>query len=189
MNWLSITKFFIKLDVITVFNHLCVKESEKWKTIFLIHYELYESLILSFELHNALIKFQSYINKILQDFLDVFCSVYMNNILIYSNTLKKHKIHVHQVFDCLWDVSLQLDILKCKFYKKKVLYLELIVERNKVWMNPVKVVIIKKWSRSQNKKDVQFFIGFVNFYRWFITDFSKIVTLLITLTGLNLTWE
>ncbi len=65
LNWLLIAKFFIKLDIITVFNHLHVKESKKWKTAFLTHYELYKFLVLSFELHNTLIKFQSYINKIL----------------------------------------------------------------------------------------------------------------------------
>lgn len=54
---------------------------------------------MSFELHNVSIKFQSYINKILQDFLDIFYSAYMNDIFIYNNTLKKYKIHVYQVLD------------------------------------------------------------------------------------------
>lgn len=57
--------------------------------------------------------FQSYINAQLLDFLDAFCMVYINDILIYSQTLKEHKKHVHQVLEQLHLAGLQVDISKC----------------------------------------------------------------------------
>ncbi len=80
-------------------------------------------------------------------------------------------------------------ILNLEIETQKIFSSANLTSVNRVWMNSVKVVTVKKWSRSQNKKDVQFFIGFVNFYRQFIADFLKIVTSLTALTGSNLTWE
>lgn len=68
----------------------------------------------------------------------------MDDILIYSNTLKEYKIHVHQVLDRLRDIGLQLDISKCEFYKDEVLYLRLIVGRNGVRIDPAKVAAVKE---------------------------------------------
>ena len=140
-----------------------------------------------FGLHGASAKFQGYINKTLQNYLDIFVSAYMNDILIYNNTLKKHKQHVYQVLKQLWDANLQINIAKCEFHKEKVLYLSLIVGRNEVHMNPKKVTIIQLWLHPQNKKDVQSFFKFTNFYHWFIWRFSEIATPLTTLMSAKFT--
>ena len=99
LKHLSQAKYFTKLDVITAFNKFRLKKKEEWKSAFFICYELYEYLVMPFDLHGAPAKFQGYINKTLQNYLDVFVSIYMDDILIYSNTLKEHKQHVHQVLE------------------------------------------------------------------------------------------
>ncbi len=63
---------------------------DEWKIAFWTHYDLYEYNILLFELTNELSSFQNFINDILHDFLNIFCIAYMNDILIYSNSKKKH---------------------------------------------------------------------------------------------------
>lgn len=185
---LSRAKWFTKLDVIGAFNRLRLKEGEEWKSAFLTRYGLYEYLVMPFGLHGAPAKFQGYINKTLQDYLDIFCSAYMDDILIYSDTLKEHKEHVRLVLDRLDEAGLQIDITKCEFHKEEVKYLGLIVGRYGVRMDPAKVSAIQSWPRPQNKKDVQSFIGFANFYRRFVKGFSEVAAPLTALTGGNSIW-
>ena len=76
--------------------------------IFIIALEAYKSKILSFKLTNNSILFQQYM--ILWDFLNDFCQAYLNDILIYSKTQKKHKQHVKMILNHLQDADLQIDI-------------------------------------------------------------------------------
>jgi hypothetical protein len=69
-------------------------KEEEWKTAFYIYYSLFESLVRLFRLTNALADFQYFINDVLCPFLDVFCTTFIDNILIYSNSLLEHKAHV-----------------------------------------------------------------------------------------------
>ena len=147
-------KYFTKLDVIAAFNKLRFKEEKEWKSAFLTHYEFYEYLVMLFGFYSVSAKFQSYINKTLQNYFNVFVFVYMNDILIYSNTLKKYKQYVYQVLKQLQNADLQIDIAKCEFYKEEVLYLSLIVERNRICMNSRKIATIQLWLHPQNKKNV-----------------------------------
>ena len=102
-------------------------EKEKWKTAYRTRYGLFESLIMNFGLCGAPSSFQNYINDILHEHLDTFCSAYINDILIYSKTKKEHTKHVQLVFQKLQKAGLQLDIDKCEFFVKKIKYLGLII--------------------------------------------------------------
>ena len=151
LNWMSKTQYFIKLNVVTVFNKLWMIKNNEWLTVFCTHYDLYEYLVMLFELFNASVLFQNYINNILQDYLDVFCTVYIDDILIYSDTLKKHKQHVQQILQKLQRTELQLDIDKCEFHVQEVKYLELIIDVDEIKMNSVKIEAIQTWSTSINE--------------------------------------
>src|SRR5258708_6610676 len=96
-----------------------------------------------FSLTNTPSTFQYYINNVLFKFLDNFYTVYINNVLIYSDSLKEYKIHVCKVLDKLRATGLQLDITKCKFYVQKVTYLSLIVssEGIKIDLSKVKAIV------------------------------------------------
>ena len=95
-----------------------------------------------FGLCNSSASFQNYINDTLQKYLDDFCTVYLNDILIYSEIEAKHEIHVKCVLQKLREADLQADITKCTFYVKEILYLELIIIIKEVKMNSAKVSII-----------------------------------------------
>jgi hypothetical protein len=77
-------QWYIKLNVIAAFHKIWIAE-DKWKTAFCTRYRLYEWMMTSFELVNALSIFQRYINWVLQNFLNEFCSAYVNNILIFTD--------------------------------------------------------------------------------------------------------
>ena len=81
---------FIKLDIIAAFNKLRMTEGEEWKTAMRICYELFEYLVMPFGLCEASSSFQSYINDILWDYLDIFTTAYIDDILIYSKSVKEH---------------------------------------------------------------------------------------------------
>ncbi len=120
-------KHLTRLNIIFAFNKLRMHLNSKNYTIFIIALEAYKSKILSFKLINDSILFQQYMNDVLWDFLNNFCQAYLDDILIYSKTQKKHRQHVKMILNRLWDVDLQIDIWKCKFNVEETIFLEIIV--------------------------------------------------------------
>jgi hypothetical protein len=97
---------------------------------------------MSFELCNASTSFQSYINSTFQNYLNHFCTVYIDDILIYNLNKREHVEHVLKILRRLKEKDLQLDINKCAFEVKEILYLELIINIHDVKMNFEKVQAI-----------------------------------------------
>ena len=142
-----------------------------------------------FGLCNSPASFQNYINDTLQKYLNNFCTVYLNDILIYSEIEAEHKIHVKRVLQKLREADLQADITKCAFYVKEIPYLELIIIIREVKINSAKVSIIVKWSSLVNIKDIQSFLSFTNFYQRFIYGYSKLASSLTCLTKKDVPFE
>lgn len=184
-------KYYTKLDVIAAFNRLRIAEGDEWKTAFRTRYGLFEYLVMPFGLTNGPASFQHYINDALREYLDIFCTAYLDDILIYSNSLKEHKHHVRQVLQRLREFGLQADISKCEFHVQEVKYLGLIVSTEGIKMDPGKVAAVADWPQPRNVKDVQSFLGFANFYRRFIKDFAKKALSLTKLTrkGIPFLWD
>ena len=120
-----------------------MKEGNKEKTAFLTRYGLFEYLVMPFSLCNAPGTFQAFINETLRDFLDNFCTAYLNDILIYSDTEEEHIKHVRQVLRRLREAGLFLNINKYDFHVKSVKYLGLIITTNGLQMDPLKVEAIQ----------------------------------------------
>ncbi|KAI0992163.1 hypothetical protein K3495_g16023, partial [Podosphaera aphanis] len=138
-----------------------------------------------FGLTNAPATFQARINEVLRPFLDITCTAYIDDVLIYSDSIDEHKKHVNEVLEALGKSGLKLDIKKCEFDVQEVIYLGLIISTSGIRMDPRKVECITDWKECKNTKDVQAFLGFANFYRRFIKGFSKIVRPLVALTKKN----
>jgi hypothetical protein len=92
-----------------------------------------------FKLINGPTSFQHYINNTLRDYLDIFCTIYLDDILIYNNTLKEYKEHIKNMLQRLRQFSLQADIAKCEFHVSEVKYLNLIINTKEIRMDPEKV--------------------------------------------------
>jgi len=123
----------------------------------------------------------------LQNFLNEFCSAYVNDILIFTDeSLHQHWDHVQRVLLWLQEVGLQIDIDKCEFEVKSIKYLEFIlkVEKN-IQMNSQKMKTIINWQVFKSVKRVQSFIDFANFYWKFIKNFSNLIMSIITLIQKN----
>ncbi len=181
LNHLSWAKIFIKLNIISAFSQLWIKEEDETFIVFRTRFELFKYLVMLFDLYNESVSFQKYINNILCKHLNKFCTAYLNDILIYFNNELEHEIHVKLILRKLREANLQMNIIKCKFHVIQVLYLELIIIIKEIKMNSFKINIIVNWFILINVKNIQSFLDFTNFYRRFIYDYSKIA---ISLTRL-----
>lgn len=118
-----------------------------------------------FGLTGAPATFQRYINDAFRDLLDLFCSAYLDDILIYSRTREEHTEHIRAVLQRLREAGLYAKASKCEFYCSETKFLGLIVGRDGVRMDPAKVETVRQWPTPTCLTDVQAFIGFGNFYR------------------------
>jgi len=147
-------KHLTRLNIISAFNKLQMHlDSENYIT-FITALEAYKYKMLSFKLTNESIFFQQYMNDILWDFLNDFCQVYLDDILIYSKTRKKYKDHVKLVLSQLREAELQMNIQKCKFNVEETVFLEIIVSELDLRMNFSKVTVIVSWITSINLKEI-----------------------------------
>jgi hypothetical protein len=159
------TCYFTKLDVHWGYNNVCIREGDEWKAAFRTNRGLFEPLVMYFGLTNSLATFQTMMNEIFQNLItEGVVSVYLNDILIFTNSLEDHRRITCLVLDHMREHKLYLRVEKCKFEKTKIEYLGVIISHNKVEMDPVKIAGVADWPTPSNKQEVQSFIGFVNFY-------------------------
>jgi transposase InsO family protein len=124
-------------------------------------------------------------NNALMDYLDVFCTAYLDDILIYSNNALEHEEHVRKVLLRLREHGLQADIKKCEFKVTETKFLGFIIGTEGVKVDPAKIEVVATWKPPRTVKAVQSFLGFCNFYRRFIRDYSRIAKPLTQLTKLD----
>ncbi len=183
------SKYLTRLNIIVAFNKLHMHSDSEDLTIFIIFFDFYKYHVMSFKLINDSTFYQHYMNDVLFDYLHQFCQIYLDDIIIYSKTLKKHKQHVRLVLHRLRETDLQMNINKCKFHVQKIFFLKLLLFIEELKMNLRKVQAVVEWSTSTNLIQMQFFVDFCNFYQRFIKNFSKIVHSLIQLTQKEVIFE
>jgi len=111
-------------------------------------------------------------NDILRECLDCFTSAFLDDIIIYSSTLEEHKRHVTEVLERLVKAGLYIKRKKCQFHKMEVEFLGAIIGRGTICMDPAKVKTITDWPTPTRVKEVQAFLGLMNFYQQFIWNYS-----------------
>ena len=168
-------KFITKFDIIAAFNKLHMDPGSKDLTTFITSMGLYKYRVLPFGLTNGPASYQHYMNDILLPYLNDFVQAYLDDIIIYSKTWKEHTQHVQTVLGKLREAGLQVDIKKSKFFVQETTFLGLVVSTEGLKMDPQKIEVIAQWPIPMKLVEVQSFIGFCNFYRRFIKEFSKIV--------------
>ncbi len=181
LNRFSQVKQFTKLNLKNVYHCLRIQRENEWKTTFCTHYDHFKYMIMSFDLINASIIFQTYINKILTELLNDFYVVYLNDILIFFVEKTDHVDHVKQILKRLRKFKLYASLKKCAFFIIKVNFLEFVVFIESISMNLSKIDIIKTWFRSKMYQEIQVFLRFINFYWRFIHHYFQIVKFLTEL--------
>lgn len=179
---LSQAKFFTKLDLRHAFHRLRMHPDSEELTTFRSRMGAYKYKVMPFGLTNGPASFQRLINDTFLDYLDEFVTIYIDDLLIYSATLEEHQIHVRKVLERLRELGIEADIKKCEFHQRSTKFLGFIISDEGIKVDPEKVEAVTDWAAPTTVKGVQSFLGFCNFYRRFIKDYSRIARPLTNLT-------
>ncbi|CCO33944.1 hypothetical protein RSOLAG1IB_11464 [Rhizoctonia solani AG-1 IB] len=189
MSKLCGAKIFTKLDLRWGYNNVRVKEGDEWKTAFQTKYGLFETLVMPFGLSGAPGAFQAMMNKVFQDLLDVTVIIYLDDILIFSQNPAEHEEHVKEVLRHLQDMQLFCKGSKCEFHQTTVEYLGIIVSDKGFFLDKLKIQAVQEWPTPSTVKQVQSFLGFANFVRRFVANFSQIARPLHNLVKKEVKWQ
>ena len=152
-------KFFSKIDLRSGYHQIRLDSDSIPMTAFRTRYGLYEYLVLPFGLTNAPASFMSMMNSILHEYIDQFVMAYLDDILIFSNTLEEHVKHLRLVLAKLREHKLFAKSSKCEFAKHSVEYLGHVVTPDGLSPEDSKTKAIHDWPTPRCQKDVQSFLG------------------------------
>jgi hypothetical protein len=167
-------KWFTTLDLAQGYWQVKMEEKDREKTAFVTQCGLYEFNVMPFGLSNAPGTFQRLMNHVLQEYLDEFLTVYIDDIVIYSETFEEHLIHLEKTFRKIKEANLTLGLEKCEFAKEKLKFLGHEISKEGIQSDPDKIVKIQEFKRPGTVKEVRQFLGLTSYYRRFINNFSKI---------------
>ena len=173
----SITRSY----TVSKYHRIRIRKNDQWMTMFRIRYDHFEYIIMSFELVNVFVTFQTLINKVLQKLINHTCVIYLNDILIYFKTREKHWKCVRKMFERLRQFKLYIKLSKCSFMSQMIKFLEYIISNHDVFMNSRRMKIIQTWFEFRTLRELQIFLEFANFYKCFVRFYAKIIRVLTKL--------
>ena len=176
-------RYFSKIDLRTGYWQIRVDEGSVAKTAFTSRFGHYEWLVLPMGLTNAPAAFMSLMEDTFRDELNKFVLLFLDDILIYSDTLEEHAAHIATVLERLRDRKLFAKRSKCAFFCSEVEFLGHHVGRNGLRMVESKVASVQDWPTPTCQSDVEQFLGLAGYYRPFIKDLSRLAAPLAALTG------
>ena len=184
------SRWFSTLDLASGYWQVELTKENQHRTAFCTTHGLYDFKVMPFGLCNALATFQRLMDLLLTGLLWSSCLVYLDDIIVLGKNFTNHLQNINLVFQRIRDAGLKLQPPKCRFFQEEVAYLGLIVSREGISVDPTKVDKVRHWPIPQNSKDVQQFLGLVNYYRRFILGFVELAKPLHRLTEHNVsfTW-
>ncbi len=178
-------KYFTKFDIHWGYNNVRIRKGDEEKAAFRTNRGLYKPTVMFFGLTNSPATFQWMMNDIFRDLIaEGKVTIYLDDILIFTKAKVEHRRITKQVLQRLRENKLFLKAEKCEFEVLETEYLGVIISENSVRMDPVKIAGIAEWPMPTKKRELQSFLGFTNFYRKFIKNYSKVIKVLTALTGL-----
>ena len=136
MDCLSGETYFSKIDLKSGYHQIRIREGDEWKTSFRKNEGLYEWLVMPFGLKNAPSTFMRLMNEMLKEFISKFVIVYLDDILIFRKTKGEHLQHVRRVLEKLQQNKLLINLKKCTFLQKELVYPGFVVVENELKMDP-----------------------------------------------------
>ena len=162
------SQLFTKIDLKDAFNQMRTKEGDKWKTAFKTRYGTFEYLVMPFGLTNAPATFQKYVNWVLREELDQEGVAYVDDILVTGYDQVTHCEKVQKILMKLHRAGLRAKLAKCRFEVPRVGFLGHVVGKEGVSTDLEKTQAVRDWNPPKTVKQLQAFLGFINFYRKFI---------------------
>ena len=186
-------KVFSKLDLRTGFHQIRVHEEDVAKTAFRTRYGSFEYRVLPMGLCNAPGTFMQLMNDTFRHLLDKCVLVFLDDILVYSDTMDDHYDHLRQVLETLRKAKLYAKMSKCEFAQKDVEFLGHHIGADGLAVMQDKVKAVEEWPVPRDVSDVRSFLGLTGFYRKFVKAYSKVAlpmsNLTKTVTGSKFHWD
>jgi len=167
-------QFFTTLDLKSGFHQIELAERDREKTAFSVNNGKYEFCRLPFGLKNAPSIFQRAIDDVLREQIGKTCYVYVDDVIIFSETKENHIKDIDWVLKSLYDAGMRISQEKSKFFKKTVEYLGFVVSRGGIQTSPDKVQAIQNFKPPTNLFDLRSFLGLSSYYRCFIRNYATI---------------
>ena len=175
-------RVYSKIDLRTSYHQLRVRETDIPKTAFRTRYGHFKFTVMPFELTNALAAFIDLMHKVFQPYLDQFVVVFVDDILIYSQSKWEHEYHLRIILQLPRDHQFYAKFSKCEFWLTKVRFLGHVVSASGVSMDPEKVEVVMSCKRPKSVFEIRSFLGLAGYYKRFIEDFSRLATPMTRLT-------
>ena len=193
LDQLGKSRYFSTLDLASGYWQIRVVPSSQEKTAFIAPQGLYEFRVMPFGLMNAPATFQRMMQKVLMglnppDGPD-FVSVYVDDVLVFSDTLGEHLQHLRLVIDKLQGAGLKLKPSKCSFVQDRVEYLGHVITSQGLSPNPARIDAVRLLPVPTNIKKLRQFLGLASYYRRFIPAFAKVAAPLHALTRKSVPFE
>ena len=153
-----------------------ITEGDEPKTVYVTGYYSYKFLVIHFGLTNAPATCCNLMNDVFYEFVYCFVVVYLDDIVIYSESLEDHLEHLRKVLSKLREHQLHVKKEKCEFAQQEIMFLGHKVSKGFVKMDERKVQTILDWSPPRKVAELWSFLGLANYYRKFVQGYSKKVT-------------
>ena len=182
--------FMSTLDLVSAYHQLQLDPADRYLTAFTVGSSKYEFLRVPFGLQSSPAFFARVTNNVMYDMLGPQYLVYLDDIVLFGKTREEHLRTIQSVLETLQKAGLKLKIRKCNFFAKEIEFLGYKLNEQGMKMNPEKVKAIKAMPMPTNKRQLQSFLGAVNYYRLFIEQFATIADPLYRLLRKNVpfTW-
>jgi len=155
--------------------------------VFTIHVGFFEPMVIFFGMTNLLAIFQAIINQILRDIINEGKVVaFVDDMLVGTEIKEGHNEIVEEVLKRLKEKDLYIKPEKYIWKVRKIRFLEVVIEPNKIEMEKKKVNRVLSWLEPKNVKDIRKFLGLANYYKRFIKDFAQIARPINILTRKNM---
>ena len=170
------------LDMASGYYQAEIHEEDRHKTAFITKYGLFEYIRLCFGLCNSPAFFQRMIQLILIGLTWKECLAYLDDVIVLGTNFDNHLENSYKVLQRFKENNLKLKPSKCKFFQTEVLFLGKLVNQHGIYVNPESRNTIMNWPVPHKKRDVELFLGFANYHRDHISNFSGMASPLYELT-------
>ena len=178
-----------KIDFRLGYHQLRVQKGDVPKTAFRTLYGHYEFLVMPFSLINAPAAFMDLMNRVFQPYLDRFVIVFIDDILVYSGSPKKHSEHLRIVLQTLRERQLYAKLSKYQFWLDRVAILSHVISAEGVSVDPHKIEAVVSWKLPKNVSEVRSFLGLSRYYRKFVEGFCSLATPLTKMTRKDVKYD
>jgi Reverse transcriptase (RNA-dependent DNA polymerase) len=134
MKSIQCAHYQMKVDIADAYEQIRIEPTDVWKTSFATIYSTYASNTILMGDCNAPSTFQRFMTNIFCNHIGIFLHVYLDNIFIYSDTIRDHQQHICMVIKCLQAEGLSLDPKKCDFYGESIDCLGHIVDKDGIYL-------------------------------------------------------